>query len=381
MEGQVGNGVDILPLHQLGLFVEVGGLLGVQFGLVPFVAAGIAVQHLNGAGIVIDCGLGFRLRKQALEELGRLVCLLAGGNGGLLVLFVLDLLVLKSVGQRTGYKGDHQQHRHTGDDHRQIGFLEDLHFGGALSSSAAAVLPDKVRLRILPAVDGLHIPAEELGEQAGLLGLFGLFRLLLLGGQFDFRQLQPLPVLPGAGLLHRPGAVVLTVGCILGRVIFLRVLLLGVILLPFLRLPVFPSGEIQVLPKVVTLGIVPLILGGTIILGVGVKPVLLGKLLLIQVVIFIVLRSQLLVVQLKILKILLGLLGLGLLFPAQIIIVKLGQIKLTGVVTIQKLFGVKPHVFFKIEIHVEIILIHGKSLPYGIIDYILSSRVKKSKMN
>ena len=397
MEGQVGNGVYVLPLHQLGFLVHIGRLLRRQLVLDLLRGIGQAVQHFDGPVVVIFRSLQFRLSQQLLVSRSCCIRLLLGGNGGLLRLLILDFLILEAIGNGTDHKGEDEDYRDACNDGRQIGLLEDLGLGGPSSSAAAAVFIHVFRLRGVAPVEGLHIPIQELGEEAGLPGLPTLLCLPLpaciglLGEEIGegFFQVQLLLVLPGTGLIHRLagcigihvpvvfaalfGGIILWIvglGVVVFGIVVLRLSAFGVMRSLVVALAVVPAaalGEKQVLAQVFALAVV------------RVLPLLRG--LVRRIWLEITLAAELLLVHIIVLEVLL--IGRCILAQqlrqVQIILIKLRHIKIPGIVTAQELVRVKAQVLRKIKIDIKIVLIHGKSLPYGIVNDILSSLPKKSK--
>ena len=375
MEGKVGDGVHILPLHQLGLGVQVFGLLGGELLLDRGIVGGKAVQGGHGAVIVVLGGLDLCSLQQLLIDGGNAVRLLAGLERLGLFLCLFQLSQLQTVGQGACHKAHNQNKGHKTDDGGQIGLLEDLHFGGTAASLPVAVFVHGFRLRILPAVDGLHVPVQKFGENRGLIRLFALLllplgqlgkaELLLFPGGQGRNQIAVfivlgLPVVGGIGVIafrvlpvgivlpFRVLAVgvvfpfrVLAVGVIfpfrvlaVGSILFLRVTgILGTVVLSGLRL-ILPSGEEHILVKIN--GFLPGRIG-------AVRRQELG-----EVIVLVPLQGKI---------------------PEGI--VPFFGIKLAQIQILFRFRGVKivgPAVFlFKIEIDVKIVGIHGISLPYGIV--------------
>ena len=383
MEGKVGDGVDILPLHQLGFGVQVFGLLGGELLLDRGIVGGKAVQGGHGAVIVVLGGLDLCSLQQLLIDGGNAVRLLAGLERLGLFLCLFQLSQLQTVGQGACHKAHNQNKGHKTDDGGQIGLLEDLHFGRTAASLPAAVFIHGFGLRIFPAVDGLHVPVQEFGEKRGLVRLFALLllplgqlgkaELLLFPGRLRRNQVAVFVIL-GLSVVGDIGIIafrVLSVGVILpfgvlgiGVVFPLGILGVGVIL-PFGVLGV----GIAFLFRIPGIGVIP-VLRGTGILGAVASLVILlsGE---EQVLVkasgilpcrFAAVRGQelgerivLVCVQGKITESILPVFGIEL---AQIqILLRLRSVKIVG-----------PAVFlFKIKIDVKIVGIHGISLPYGIV--------------
>ena len=332
MEGEIGDGGDILQLHQLLLLIDQLCLLGRHLLGKLIVGAAVGVQQCDGALVIVAHHHSLRLGNQPLKFL-----LCDTGSVGLLLGFHLGggLLVLlhrQCVGYGADDEAENQKQRCAGDDGRKIDLLEDAFLLPLFPADKFGVqrIED---LFIFELGHRLHIHIQELGERALFCGLRRFRRLFLFALAAQLGKAQAaLLLFADRGIFFR---IVLS---------FREIhLILGILLLRRVFLPI-----LAVDPHIIV--IVSFLLRSGMLREIG-GQVLVGIIVLagIRILVFI----ALLIKPVCVYSILL--------FGGCVLVQNVIKIKIF--ILRHKILRIEAVFFFKIEIDIEIVLVHARPLP------------------